>query len=95
MEGVIISLYKDDVTLDVWVKDDLSKDKTLFGAIKVSEGMDNEFCYWDNIPFFQNVSRKDFRNECGGDLGKLRHRGNEIYDDIKYLISKAKKLNLL
>jgi hypothetical protein len=38
MEGQYISFYKNDVTLEIWVDEELRPDKNLFGSITVSSG---------------------------------------------------------
>lgn len=96
MEGQYISFYKNDVTLDVWVDDDLQPDKNLFGAITVSSGQTgSEDAYWDNLSYFLNIGKKEFKKECKEELVKLGFSWKEVYTDVAYLVDKAKKLGLL
>lgn len=96
MEGQYISFYKNDVTLEIWVDEELRPDKNLFGSITVSSGqIGAEEAYWDNLSYFLNLSKKEFKKECKEELVKLGFSWKEVYIDMVYLLDKAKKLGLL
>lgn len=94
-----IQLYLNEVELNISVKKDLScQDGVLknFGYIKVSTGqIGKEDCFWDNLDFFINCGKKEFKEECKKELQEKGFNHKEIYKTIKQLLKRAKKLNIL
>ena len=91
MEGIVIQYYKDDTSLNIYLDEDLKRAKEGSGYIEISTGSVAESeIFWDNINFFIGVSKKDFEAECKKELKKCGFKWKEAYEDIKYLISKAK-----
>ena len=97
-----IQFYLDEIELNISIKDDLtgySENEPLynFGYIQVSTGhINDEDCFWDNLDFFISAGKKEFKEEC---KKELQQKGFEdwkgIYNKIKILLKRAKKLNLI
>ena len=96
MEGQFISFYKYEVTLEIWLEDDLTSRKDLFGAFTISTGkIGDEDAYWDNISFFIQNKEKVVKKDCKSDIKKLGLKWKDVYADIMYLIKKAQGLGYL
>lgn len=94
-----VQIYLDNVTLSISVKEDLSKEDgkiTNFGYVQVSNGaIGGKECFWDNISYFFDISRKKFKKEVREELEQKGYNWEEIYKTIKRLIKRARKLNLI
>ena len=96
MESQYISFWKDDVTLSLWLEDDLTPCKHKFADITVSTSrLADKDVYWDCLEYFINVDKKTFKKECKPDLKDLDLSWKDVYKDIKYLIAKAKRLGYI
>lgn len=96
MKGIILQLYKDDITLSVWVNDKFKSTGDVFGHIEIGGSLDSDKnCFWDNISFFQYCGRKEFNRECKQELKEKNFDHRQTYKDIKSLIKKAYKLGIL
>lgn len=94
-----VQLMSGNVELNLCVKDNLKKsDGNLanFAYFQVTDGgVDSQNCFWDCIPFFFQISFADFKKECGKELKEKGYPVEETYKDVKRLLKRAKKLNLL
>lgn len=96
-----VQLFLEDVELNISVKNDLTlhKDKeplNRFGYIEITNGsLDDEPLFWDNLSFFLECGKKEFKEECGKELQKKGYVWKEIYKQIKTLLKQAKKLNII
>ena len=95
-----IQLYLNEVELNISVKEDLScQDGVLknWGYIEVSTGQtEKENCFWDNLDFFINCGKKEFKEECKKELQEKGFEDwKDIYKKVKTLLKRAKKLNLI
>ena len=94
-----IQLYLNEVELNISVKEDLScQDGVLknYGYIQVSTGSIGEKeCFWDNLDFFLNCGKKEFKQDCKKELQQKGFNYKEVYKTIKQLLKRAKKLNIL
>jgi|GEM_PF-3788505 len=97
-----IEFHLNEVKLNISVKKDLTRykeDEPLhhFGYIEVNTGyIDTEYCFWDGIPFFISVGKKEFKKECKKELQEKGFEDwKDIYRKIKKLLKRAKKLNLI
>ena len=94
-----IKFYLNNIELVISVTDKLTRQEGAlknFGYIRVSTGtIDEEECFWDNIDFFISAGKKEFKEECKGDLKKCNFPVKETYKTIKKLLKRAKKLKLL
>lgn len=94
-----VNLHLDDVTLSISVKENLKKYKEKlvnFGYIEVSTGtIGAEECFWDNINFFLNCGKKEFKKECSEELERKGFNWKQTYKTIKKLLKRAEKLNLI
>lgn len=94
-----IQLYAGNVELNIAVTDDLKftvGNLKNFGHITVSSGeLDKEECFWDNLEFFFEISKKKFKKECGKELEQKGFDAKETYKDIKQLLKRSFKLKIL
>jgi hypothetical protein len=96
-----VQLYMNDIELNISVKKDLTgykDDEPLyqFGYIQITDGTigDKPF-FWDNLSYFINCGKKEFKEECKEELKEKGYDWKETYRDIKILLKRAKKLKLL
>lgn len=95
-----IEMRLGNVTLSVSVTDNLKREENYlknFGYIEISNGrIDEEHgCFWDNLEFFYGISAKKFKKECTDELKKGGFDVEETRKDIKRLLKRAFKLNIL
>lgn len=94
-----VQIMSGNVELNIAVKEDLKKqDGNLsnFGYIQVTDGgIESKNCFWDSIPFFFQISFADFKKECGKELKEKGYPVEETYKDVKRLLKRARKLNLI
>lgn len=95
-----IQFYLDEVELNISVKEDLGRQEERlknFGYIQVSTGhIDKEDCFWDNLSYFLNCRKKEFKRECKKELQQKGFQDwKGIYKKIKILLKRAKKLKLI
>jgi hypothetical protein len=96
-----IQFYSGDVELNISVKDDLTKhleNESLyhFGFFQITNGdLDDKPIFWDNLDFFISAGKKEFKRECKKDLKNKGYDWKEIYKQVKTLLDRAQKLNLL
>jgi hypothetical protein len=95
MEGTFISIYKNWVTVELWVNKDLSLREGNFGGVRVSDGrIDKKDVYWDNIDYFLKLKKKKIK-----ELKKDLQEANQLYDtwvqDVEWCINRFKKLGYL
>jgi hypothetical protein len=99
MEGQLIQFYKNEVTLEVYLNDDLkSQNDTsgIFSSFIIDTGMiDCKPKYWDNIDFFLKRNKHVIKKECKADVVELGLKWKDVYADVKYLIKKAKRLGYI
>lgn len=94
-----VQFYLDDIELNISVKNDLSaQDGGLknFGFIQITDGgLDTESIFWDNLSFFLDCSKKEFKKECKKELKKAGYNWKEIYATVKELLNRAVELKIL
>ena len=90
-----------DIELNISVKKDLTGykyDEPLyqFGYFQITDGkIGDKPLFWDNVCFFTECSKKEFKEECKEELKDKGYNWKETYRDIKILLKRAKKLKLL
>lgn len=94
-----VVLRAGDVELNINVNEDLTGN--------IVEGQSNGYItvhnsmitvteiFWDNLDFFIECSKKDFKKECKEELKKFDYDWKEVYKTVKLLLGQAKKLELL
>ena len=98
MEGQIIQFYKNAVTLEIFLSDDdeLTSKGVEYGSFIIDTGVIGcEIKYWDNLRLFLESDKKTIKKECKPDVVELGLKWKEVYEDIKYLLKKAKRLGYL
>jgi hypothetical protein len=96
-----VQLYLNDIELSIAVKKDLSgyKDNEplyQFGHFQITDGrLEDRPLFWDNLSFFLECGKKEFKEECKTELKEKEYNWKETYTDIKTLLKRAKKLKLL
>lgn len=94
-----VQFFKDDIELSISVTDSLKKQEgnlRLFGHIQITDGkIDDKPIFWDNLSFFLEASKKEFKKECKNQLKEKGYKWKDTYKDIKKLLNHAKKLNLI
>lgn len=95
MEGAFISIYKNFVTVELWVNKDLSPNERNFGGIKVTDGsIIKKDVYWDNLDYFHKLKNKKIK-----ELEKDLKQNNQLYDtwvqDIEWCMNRFKELGYL
>ena len=94
-----IQFYLDDIELNISVKNDLSaQDGGLIncGFIQITDGgLDTESIFWDNLRFFLDCGKKEFKKECKKELKQKGYDWKEIYTKIKWILSRAKELKII
>jgi hypothetical protein len=101
-----IQFYSGDVELNISVKDDLTKhleNESLhhFGYFQITNGdLDDKPIFWDNISWTSKVcnnkrGRKEFKKELKEQLKEKGYNWKEIYKQVKTVLDRAQKLNLL
>jgi hypothetical protein len=96
-----VQLYLNDIDLNISVKKDLTGykyDERLyqFGYIQITDGkIEDKPLFWDNVCFFTECGKKEFKEECKTELKEKGYDWKETYTDIKTLLKRAKKLKLL
>lgn len=92
----VIELYDGEVSLKIWVTPKLKADGQNFGHIEVGGFIDsNKNCFWDALPYFFDISKKEFNRDCGKELEEKGYDKEEVRKAIKKLIKRAFKLKLL
>lgn len=95
MEGIKIEFYKDNVTLTIYLKEDLTPQFPLFGHVEVHSGaLIDESDFWDSLDWSISCNKEEFKKELKKSLEKKGYNWKDTYKDMKYLLNKAKKLNL-
>lgn len=91
-----VQLYLNDIELKILVTRKLKKKNTFLNSgyieTPISEG---KVIFWDNLEFFINCGKKEFKIECMEDLNKANYNWEQVYEDIKTLLKRAKKLNII
>jgi hypothetical protein len=96
MEGQFISFYKNEVTLEIFLNDDLTSQGKDWASITVDTGMiGSKPKYWDNLRFFLENEEKVIKKQCKPDVKEIGLSWKEVYKDIKFLIGRAQKLGYL
>ncbi len=94
-----VQLYLNDVELNISVSGKLKRQKgnlENFGFIEVSFGTkDSTVFLGDNLNYFIDCDKESFKIECGHLLKDKDYNVRETFKDVKRLIQKAIKLNLL
>lgn len=97
--NMYIEMHLGDVELNILVTKDLKKQDGVlfnFGHIEVNSGhINGNNCFWDNLNFFLSASFSDFKEECAEELKSKGFPVKETYKNLKRLLKRAKKLNLL
>jgi hypothetical protein len=99
--GTYVRLYLNDIELNINVKEDLGryeKDEALhqFGYIEITDGrIEDKPLFYDNLTFFIECDKKEFKKECKTELKEKERNWKEVYKDIKTLLKRAKKLNII
>lgn len=95
-----VQMWVGDVKLNISVNENLKREEKEvlknWGYIEVSTGyLKDENCFWDNISYFIDISRKKFKKECGEELKEKGFKVGETRRAIKTLLKRAFELNLL
>jgi hypothetical protein len=96
-----VQLYLNDIELNISVKRDLDgyKDnEPLYqsGYFQITDGkIEDKPLFWDNLTFFLECGKKEFKEECKTELKEKGYKWKETYKEIKTLLKQAKKLKLL
>ena len=96
-----VQLYLNDIELNIAVKENLSgyeEHESLyrFGHFEIKDGkIGDKPLFWDNLTFFLECDKKEFKEECKKELKEKGYNWKETYTDIKILLKRAKKLKLL
>jgi hypothetical protein len=99
--GTFVRLYLNDIELTINVKEDLCRyeeDEALhqFGYFEITDGRtEDKPLFWDNLTFFLECGKKEFKKECKEELKEKGYNWKEAYRDIKILLKRAKKLNII
>jgi hypothetical protein len=89
--NVIIRLGKNDTALNLLLNNDLSKREIPFGWFEVEDG-NKILSTWDNLSWEGLSKKKVFKKEMKKELGK---KWKQVFEDARFLLKKAKKLDLL
>jgi len=89
--NVILRLCENATTLNLYLNNDLSKREIPFGWFEVEEG-DKTLSTWDNLSWEGLSKKKVFKKEMKKELGK---KWKQVFEDVRFLLKKAKKLDLL
>jgi len=103
MSGIssYVQLYLNDIELNIAVKEDLSGYKDFeplyqFGHFQITDGrVEDKPLFWDNLTFFLECGKKEFKEECKKELKEKERNWKETFREIKILLKRAKKLKLL
>jgi len=96
-----IQFYLEDIELNISVKGNLTKHLENepihnYGFIQITNGgLDDKPLFWDNVSFFISAGKKEFKEECKKELQEKGYDWKEVYKQIKTLLKRAKKLDLL
>lgn len=96
-----VQLCLNDIELNIYVKENLCRheeDEVLHqaGYIQITDGrIEDKPLFWDGISFFVNCGKKEFKEECKEELKEKGYNWKETYKDIKTLLKRAKKLNII
>jgi hypothetical protein len=96
-----VQLYLNDIELTIDVKEDLGRyeeDEVLHqaGHFQITDGrIEDKPLFWDNLTFFIECGKKEFKAECKTELKEKGYNWKETYKDIKTLLKRAKKLNII
>lgn len=97
--GTYVVFYRNDTMLHVSVKKDLTAtDGNLIndGYFIFHNGkLDTKELFWDNLSYFIHCSKKQFKKDSKQELEEQDLDWKNCYKDMKHLIKRAKKLNLL
>lgn len=91
MEGTIISVYKGNATIDVFVNNDLSKPmKEPFGSIIVTDGsIGKADVFWDNLKYFEDIDLEKEKSMIK-ELIDADQYYKGVIEDIKYIMDRVK-----
>lgn len=97
MQGQTILLYKNQVTLELFLDEDLKAkiypDGEGFGSITVESTTNKEDYYADNLKYFTSFDTdKDRRKEVKKDLKKLDQFYKGVLKDIDHVFRRAYEL---
>jgi antitoxin component of RelBE/YafQ-DinJ toxin-antitoxin module len=88
---ITIQLNENTTTLNLLLNKDLSKREIPFGWFEVEEG-DKTLATWDNLQWEGLDNKKVFKKEMKKELGE---KWKQVFEDARFLLKKAKKLDLL
>lgn len=87
------------VRINVTVKKNLKAREDVlknWGYIEVTDGgLESDSCFYDNLDFFMNCTKKGFQEECKEELKDKGYDWRETYKEIKKLIKEAVRLKIL
>lgn len=96
-----IQFYLDDIELNISVKEDLTgylENEPLHqcGFIQITDGkLEDRPIFWDNVSYFIDCRKKEFKEECKKELQEKGYDWKQTYKQIKTLLKRAKKLNII
>ena len=96
-----IQMFYNNVELNISVRDDLTGydyNDPLYndGFLQITDGtIQDKPVYWDNLNFFINCRKKEFKEECKTELKEKGYNWKEVYKDIKTLLKRAESLKLI
>ena len=88
---ITIQLNENTTTLNLLLNKDLSKREIPFGWFEVEE-VDKTLATWDNLQWEGLDNKKVFKKEMKKELGE---KWKQVFEDARFLLKKAKKLDLL
>jgi hypothetical protein len=98
LDGYTVSVYRNSVTVTVWVTPELKKKATnnsVFGDIEVSDGnIGKESVHWDNLEYFFKIG-KEKKKELKQDLIDNRQWYEGWCKDLKWCMKEIKRLKLI
>jgi hypothetical protein len=88
---ITIQLHENDTSLILFLEEDLSRKEEAFGWFEVEDG-NKTLATWDNLQWEGLDNKKVFKKEMKKELGK---DWKQVFEDARFLLKKAKKLDLL
>jgi hypothetical protein len=67
-----------------------------WGYFEITDGsIGGKDCWWDNLEYFINCGKKEFKQECKKELKEAGFDWREVYKDVKRVVKRAIDLGLL
>ncbi len=89
--NITVQLSENDTVLNLFLNNDLSKKEKAFGWFEVEDG-NKILSTWDNLEWEGLKDKKEFKKEMKKELGE---KWKQVFEDARFLLKKAKKLDLI